>query len=279
MPTYRKLFTKSVESEDINAMPDDFTRLLWVMLPLGLCRKGRGKDSPAWIRSKIFPIREDADLLDRIDSALVWYDDRGMIERYEVDGRRYFRILSWHKHQGTTIKEGASIYPPAPSELPTNSGPTPDLLPTSDGAYSQVDAHVDSQVDTHVAAIAPSADADPPVSFSNWPEWQDHIRTSKGKKGGCQSAVHGMIEALYPGLDPPTFAYIAKTASKVGGFGRLADLLWQHSTRPPTGDLLAYIQGVAKSGNHRDRKSKSDYVPELATGFIDEPAREPLPDG
>lgn len=42
MPKYRKLWIKTVESHDINEMPDDFTRLLWVLLPLGLDSEGRG---------------------------------------------------------------------------------------------------------------------------------------------------------------------------------------------------------------------------------------------
>jgi hypothetical protein len=65
-----------------------------------------------------------------------------------------------------------------------------------------------------------------------------------------------MITALYPGRDPPDFGYIAKVARSVGGAGRLADLLWQHSTRPPTGDVLAYVQKVAKGGKRRGTRRK-----------------------
>ena len=160
MPQWRKLHTKTVESLDINDMPDDFMRLLWVMLPLGLCQEGRGKDSAAWIRSKIFPIREDTDLLERIRAALDWYEDRGMIKRYEVDGRRFFHILSWHKHQGNTTKEATTIYPPPPDSLPTSSGPLPDQLPTS----SSTDAHVNAKVDAdaHVDAGAQESHTTPP---------------------------------------------------------------------------------------------------------------------
>ncbi len=62
MPQWRKFHAKATESLDINDMPDDFTRLLWVMLPLKLCREGRGMDSAAWVRSNIFPLREDITL-------------------------------------------------------------------------------------------------------------------------------------------------------------------------------------------------------------------------
>lgn len=61
-----------------------------------------------------------------------------------------------------------------------------------------------------------------------------------------------MHKTLFPGSDPPAFGYIGKVARKVGGAGRLAELLWQASTRPPTGDVLAYVQAVAKGKAGRD---------------------------
>lgn len=79
----------------------------------------------------------------------------------------------------------------------------------------------------------------PIVTFT---DWQQRITKAKNWPAELQK----MCKALYPGLDPPDYSYIGRVAKKVGGAGRLADLLWQHSTRPPTGDLLAYIQGVAK---------------------------------
>jgi len=52
MPQWRKFYVKTVDSLDINDMPDDFTRLLWILLPLGLDCEGRGIDNPAWINPK-----------------------------------------------------------------------------------------------------------------------------------------------------------------------------------------------------------------------------------
>jgi len=59
MPRYRKLHVKTLESLDMNDMPDDFTRLMWVLLPLALCREGRGVHHAAWLKSKLFPLRFD----------------------------------------------------------------------------------------------------------------------------------------------------------------------------------------------------------------------------
>ena len=83
-----------------------------------------------------------------------------------------------------------------------------------------------------------------PITFQ---EWQARIQNTKNRPAELVS----MFSVLYPGRDPPDFGYIGKVARSVGGAGRLADLLWQHSTRPPTGDVLAYIQAIAK-GDRKD---------------------------
>ncbi|NLF00101.1 MAG: hypothetical protein GX601_03900, partial [Anaerolineales bacterium] len=51
MPQWRKLHTATLEDWDLHAMPDDFTRLLWLLLPLVLDREGRGIDSSTWLRA------------------------------------------------------------------------------------------------------------------------------------------------------------------------------------------------------------------------------------
>ena len=78
-----------------------------------------------------------------------------------------------------------------------------------------------------------------------------------------------MIEVLYPNRDLPAYGYLGKVAKQVGGAGRLADLLWQHSTRPPTGDLLAYILAVAKGKRDKPSSEPVEEVP-LATGWVDD---------
>lgn len=149
MPKYRKFYTKTVESLDINDMPDDFTRLLWVMLPLGLCAEGRGVDNPSWVKSKIFPLRLDV-TFEMIEDALAWYTERGMVQRYEVEGRHYFCIPTWHRYQGNTERESETNYPPPPDEPVPESGQTHDKLTTSSRSDAQVDAQVDAEGDAPV---------------------------------------------------------------------------------------------------------------------------------
>ena len=117
MPKYRKLHVKTVESLDVNDMPDDFHRLFWVLLPLGLCREGRGIDNTSWIKAKIFPLREDVSQTN-ISDAMNWFEGKGMIVRYDADGRKYFYVPSFYTYQGNTTKEADSDYPP-PNSIPS----------------------------------------------------------------------------------------------------------------------------------------------------------------
>ena len=147
MPQWRKLHVKATESLDINDMPNDFHRLLWLMLPLGLDRVGCGLDNPAWIKAKIMPLRMDV-TYEMIEAAMQWYTSRGMILRYQVEGRAYFCVKSFQSYQGNTEREATSNYPPPPAELLTNSRPTQDPLATN----SSLDADVDSDVDAEDGA-------------------------------------------------------------------------------------------------------------------------------
>jgi hypothetical protein len=169
MPQWRKLHVKAVESWDINAMPDDFHRLLWVMLPLGLCREGRGIDNPAWIKAKIMPLRLDV-TAEMIEAAMDWYAGHDMIERYEVDGRRFFWVRTFRHYQGNTSKEAASPYPappPTPEQPLEDDAPTPDLLqtysrPTPDQRASRSGTDADAEAEEmqmHGAASAASPQA------------------------------------------------------------------------------------------------------------------------
>lgn len=117
MPKYRKLPLTVIDSLDMADMPDDFTRLTWLMLPLIVCKNGRAVDLPQWLVSKLYPARTDVDA-GMIAAAMDWYESRKMIRRYEVDGRRYFELVNWTKHQGDTSREAESPYPdPPPHEL------------------------------------------------------------------------------------------------------------------------------------------------------------------
>lgn len=114
MPTYRKLHTKILDSYDFAEMPNDFTRVFWMLLIVVVDSEGRAVDHPAWLRSKMFPLREDIKH-EAIEAALAWLAERELIVRYAVSGRQYFYVASFKKHQTGTEKEAKSVLP-APEE-------------------------------------------------------------------------------------------------------------------------------------------------------------------
>lgn len=105
-------------------------------------------------------------------------------------------------------------------------------------------------------AAAPSGPPDPlpapPLSFS---DWATRLQGSKNRPAVLREA----FEALYPGRDPPEYSRLGSAGKAVGGAGRLLELLWQHSTRPPTGDVLAYCQGAAKSNGKETKRRGNDW--------------------
>ncbi len=114
-------------------------------------------------------------------------------------------------------------------------------------------------------ASSPGGERDGTSSLpSTFAEWYKAVEDSDNRA----AVLRQMCEVLYPNRDPPDYGYLGKVAKRVGGAGRLADLLWQHSTRPPTGDLLAYIQRVAKGKGPKQPSEPVEEVP-LATGWVD----------
>lgn len=159
MPQWRKLHVKTIDSVDINEMPDDFHRLTWLMLPLVLDSAGRAIDNSAWLRSKLYPMRQDV-TAEQVEAVVAWCASRGMLERYEVGDRKFFQVPTFEKYQGKTDREAVSVIPDKPKKSPknkapqvmSNSGPTQDLGPS----WSSLDVDVDVE-EINTGANAPAA--------------------------------------------------------------------------------------------------------------------------
>ena len=151
MPRYRKLHVKALESLDINDMPDDFTRLFWVLLPLALDCEGRGIDSQAWLKSKVFPLRVDVTPA-MLQDAWEWFTTRGMVIRYQVESRAYFYLPTFLTYQGDTGKEAESQYPVPPGLVQTYSGPTPELVESKSASDADTDADATTDADPTTTA-------------------------------------------------------------------------------------------------------------------------------
>jgi len=245
-------------------------KVLWPMLVAASDDQGRGLAEADAIKWYVCPNVPEI-CLDDIGALLQEMTGQGMIIVYDTDRGQVYQMVRWWEYQqlqwarpskyppsdgwgdrvrysnrGDYYTEGWDTTggfgaeprePSAPgddSELPRKPPRTPE--PGELGA--QPNLTQPNLTQPNPTELPEGADA-PPTTF---PDWQEAIKESKNRP----ATLRWMCEVLYPGLDPPDYSYIGKVARKVGGAGRLADLLWQHSTHPPTGDLLAYIQGVAK---------------------------------
>lgn len=81
-------------------------RLVWAYLPCHADREGRLEDKPFALKLAILP-------LDAVDMSAVLGElaNVGLIQRYEVDGRRYIQIRTFAKHQDPHAREASSIIP------------------------------------------------------------------------------------------------------------------------------------------------------------------------
>lgn len=170
MPQWRKLHVKTIDSVDVNEMPDDFHRLTWVMLPLVLDSAGRAIDNSAWLRSKLYPMRQDV-TGEQVEAVVAWCAARGMLERYEVGDRKFFHVPTFEKYQGKTDREAISVIPDKPkkthknkaSQVVTNSRPTQDLGPS----WSSLDVDVEEKREEPPGADAPAPEVDPVKELAN----------------------------------------------------------------------------------------------------------------
>lgn len=122
-----------------------------------------------------------------------------------------------------------TLQPGNETETDRNTEPDPDP-----------ETNKETETESKPVASAPSDDSPPttPVIFN---DWKILIKESKNRS----ATLREMFGVLYPDHELPSYGKIGKVAKRLTA-SRLAELLWQHSTRPPTGDVLDYVQGVAK---------------------------------
>lgn len=145
MAQYRAIHTKVIQSFDFNEMPDDFTRLTWVLLPLGVDSEGRGIYNGSWIKSKLYPMRDDITGA-RILEAMEYYIVHGMVVRYSVDGRDYFYIVNFKKYQRGLEKETKSVIP-TPELVESNSGVSQELVESNSSLNANANTNTNANAD------------------------------------------------------------------------------------------------------------------------------------
>lgn len=103
-----RIIKESICDDEKIASLKDFEFRLWVGLITQADDAGRGDARPAIIKGRVFPLREQVTVKGITDglSALATI---GLIALYEVDGRLYYVLPNWSKHQ--RIRDCKPKYP------------------------------------------------------------------------------------------------------------------------------------------------------------------------
>lgn len=113
----RSVHPKICESEDLIDLPAEMERT-YVRLWTHCDDDGRAKDNPLLIKAAIFPLHQDmtAEVVDRHLAELA---RRGLIRRYEVEGKRYLAVVKWAEYQKPQKKRPSVLpEPPDPATAP-----------------------------------------------------------------------------------------------------------------------------------------------------------------
>lgn len=267
-------------------------KVLWPMLLAACDNQGRGLAAGDVIKWTICP-NVDELTAENIPDLLAQMDEQEMLHLYtDSRGRFLFQVIRWWEYQHpqwaqpstyeapegwidrVRIQRGSEQItdnwesaggfctdePQAPPSVPPGNPPgnppgqAPDTPKTKTKTMPKSKSKPKSKEETETAGAGAVA----PATFQDW-----QAMIQKPPNGSNRTAVLiAMHKALFPGRDPPEFGYMGKMARDVGGAGRMAELLWQASTRPPTGDVLRYCAGMSKGQKSRKLGDKDSQTPE-----------------
>lgn len=117
MPRIRSVSPDIVEDESL-ARVSPYAERTFVRLWTILDDKGRGKDNALLLKAQLYPIDQRM-TAERVEKDLAELEAEGLLQRYEVDGKRYLcaKAEAWSRYQKPKH--------PTPSKLP----PPPELPP------------------------------------------------------------------------------------------------------------------------------------------------------
>ena len=173
-----------------------------------------------------------------------WMSQYAIDDLYNVEAAKRHR--SWPGDESATQEQ-------RPGDV---SGTQEQRAGDASGTICPTDTESDTDTDTET----PKGGGEPPggVSFQNW---IDRLRTAKGNERATITLE--LFMALYPKHDRPAYGRLGGAAKQVGGWSRLAQLLWEAGARPPVGDVLDFVTKVAKgkAGDRRNGKNGARAMP------------------
>jgi hypothetical protein len=146
----------------------------------------------------------------------------------------------------------------------------------SEGAEGpRVDTRVDIRVDKNVHPYhlsislqdyqypSGSAGADRPDSVSLSNLFHDLKARLAERAANRPALLRAIYQVCFGGAEDalPDYGYLGRVARRVGGAGRLAELMWLLTTREPMTDPLAYIQQMEKGQPRGKRRGEATELP------------------
>jgi hypothetical protein len=122
MPRIRSVHPAIVE-DDVLASVSAYAERTFVRLWTVLDDEGRAKDNPRLLAAQLYPLHDRVD----VERDLAELAAAGLLQRYEVDGRRYLcaKPEAWARYQKPRRKVASNL-PPSPS--PDNVGTRTDVV-------------------------------------------------------------------------------------------------------------------------------------------------------
>lgn len=133
MPRIRSIHP-DICDDDTVAELSPYAFRTWVLLWTHLDDKGRGIDSPKLWAGKLYSLN-DKMTAERVEKDLTELEERGLLVRYEVDGKRYLSCKpeSWARWQRPQHPTPSKLPPP-----PANYTEAPEPLVSVSGAAHSV---------------------------------------------------------------------------------------------------------------------------------------------
>jgi len=201
---------------------------------------GRMDARPAILRAKCYPLQVDTVTQDNVKR---WLDElvrANLVIPYHVNGGDYLQMRTWERHQ--QIRAKRSKYP--------------DMIADDINCNQmQSDAPViqSNPIHTNGAASAePLAPAPSAASLSSqFHTLLEELKNAKNKP----AKLRDVYVLCFGDTDVPEFGLFGKAARDVGGAGRLAQLMFEQVTDPPTGEILPYI--IATENGRKKRAAQT----------------------
>ncbi|MGI8419691.1 MAG: hypothetical protein ACR2LN_03530 [Candidatus Levyibacteriota bacterium] len=116
----RRMLHKNISySEQVEELSSDFVKLLFTWMIPHLDDFGRINGKASTIRAMVIPMQTDKTVSD-VESALQEMDEKGLLDRYEVEDELIIELPTFDKYQSGLTKRTKSAFPDNPENQRTS---------------------------------------------------------------------------------------------------------------------------------------------------------------